>query len=633
MRQVTFVNKCVTSLLILLTVCNPMTQAAASTAMPVARNTQSDVANGKLANGLSYTVVSNDNSTQDEVMVRLSVRTNGNAGSPEDIGISLLTQQALFYGTYKYKRERIIQFLNSLDFDIDGQGHLKSTGKDAIIQFSLDADRKGELYGLLGFLKELTQSATLTDEGIEIARQNTLAMLKEQLGFMSKEDVTTQISVIADIEGLTAYQIREYYLKWYRPDLMHLFVSGNVSIERVEQYIQDAFEAQTLPAPEQVDVRLATNDHREMQKSLQAAADENFFDRVTATPTPAIKELSTAPSKVDGEQVIVIDGKIWMNDPNWINKSENGWFLSKGLAAAGVLAAAVSVLPLTFVCWVAAAYFYWTPYLKDPQYVQEKRAEDLRLGFEQACLKGRAHITLTPFERRQKFLTETVNRQVGANNYKASSIALLADRYDLAHETFTAMFCKEEIIALAQVRKDFVRTRNEWKAALNAVENELTQHTKPLRKDRDDALEKERTAYETSYYVALRAEWKKTRDEAIERYLADKKAGVISQKDYNFAVQEEERKFDVLTNEPTFVMNYENSKEYYNARVKEINSIYESHIAKVKHDMRYDERIHYFKDGEKSVYDYYDTQYMQVLAQFAYVNYAVADWIDLRTSR
>lgn len=630
MKKLTFANRCITSMLIVLTVCNPISQASAALP-PTYQVAEPSVSNGKLANGLSYTIVNSGSETQDEVMVRLSVRTNNISDSPEDQGKALLTQQSLFFGTQKYKRERIIQLLSSLDFDIDGDSHFKSNGKEAAIQFALSADRQGELYGLLSFLKEISQNATLSDDAVEMARQHALANLKAKLDSTQKEQATQQITMLAEVESLTAAEIRDYYAKWYRPDLMHLVISGNITTDNVEQYIQEGFESQALPASQEKDVAQAQKDHGRFQTSLLALSNAETIDQTKAVQGERpIKEISTAPVKIDGEQVTVIDGKIWMKDPNWINKSSNGWNLSIGLAAAAIFLAPFTAGTSLILLGIPAVYFYTAPYLKDPEYVQEKRKEDLRLGFERAYEKNRAHITLTPFERRQMFITETLKRQVGMNNYRNSGIALLADTYDLSDNTFTPMFYTDEITTLAQIKKDFTRERNQWKAARVALENELLGLTRPYREDRDYQLEEERIAFETSYYVSTRAAWKQARDEAIDAIEESRDLGEISYDDAKFAIKEEERKFDVAVADPGFSIGYQAAKDYYNVRQMEINGIYDYNVSVIKQQIQYDARMVYFIDGEKSLYDYYDNQYMQVLAQFTIVDYGVADWVDLR---
>ncbi len=218
------------------------------------------VKTGKLANGLTYYVFKNTAvKGHADFAVANKVGTSVESGSQKGMGkmIELLSTR----GTRNFTDSTIVEYLNSLGVN---SNEIKfSTGEDEIVYSikGVPVGRENTVDSTLLILYNWMASINIDEE--DVAR--TMPMLKKTLidqfdaGARIEDMIIRQLypkspyakSITPEqINGLGVYsskELRNFYYKWFRPDLQAVFVVGDVDPSKVETQIKSIFA--TIPKP------------------------------------------------------------------------------------------------------------------------------------------------------------------------------------------------------------------------------------------------------------------------------------------------------------------------------------------------------------------------------------------------
>ena len=218
------------------------------------------VKTGKLANGLTYYVIKNAAvKGHADFAVANKVGTSVESGSQKGMGkmIELLSTR----GTRNFTDSTIVEYLNSLG--VNSNEIRFRTGEDEIVYTieGVPVGRENTVDSTLLILYNWMASINIDEE--DVAR--TMPMLKKTLidqfdaGARIEEMIMKQLypkspyakSITPEqINGLGVYsskELRNFYYKWFRPDLQAVFVVGDVDPAKVETQIKSIFA--TIPKP------------------------------------------------------------------------------------------------------------------------------------------------------------------------------------------------------------------------------------------------------------------------------------------------------------------------------------------------------------------------------------------------
>lgn len=571
---------------------------------------QNSFFSGKLENGFGYSIVSSSQ-LQERTLIVLKTKVYQ---EKEDIGASLLLQHAFFYGTKELSRSAIISQLNEFGLDINADSFISTSPLEHSIQFSLPNGDPATINRFLFLLQQFAFQANLKDENIEMARQHLVEVYSnEEMSVDSaKEEIKQQI------QCTTADQVRKLYAKWYHPNLMYTFLISKDLNQEFVQTLNTYFNSAT-----------AISEAAELAPELQIAQynnevlSEDSFSYLLGTIQPTVDA-----------KVFVIDGKIWMREPNWINKSFNGRLLGAFLTLCGIggmIVAAPVVAPALLLAGglstVTGIYFLSSDYLKDPQYVEQKRKEDLVKGFEHAYKLGRAGITLTPFERRALFLQEMVDHPY---TLKQLPILLVADVYKLTDSTFSTMFHTSELDVLHQIRRDFIQQRNQYKMLIENLDAELLALAAPYVLARDAALRLEQDRYNQNYYVVLKnqAQYERNQQIAAIEKLFSNRTITLEQKQAD--IDQVWVEYNNFINQPEMQLGLTAADNLLHQAQLEIEAAYVYQVELCKQAIQYVERMARYKDGKTSVTYFYNSELQRLLSQSVVFDPTIDDFLDLR---
>ena len=560
---------------------------------------------GQFESGLSYTLIPSS-CLRGGTWITLTVPVSGEEGLE---AVSLLTGHSLFYGTKGYTRENIRRCLNDLGLDIEADSNVLFNGSELSIQFCLSNNQPKSIHELLSLLNQLVFAPTLEDKEIELARSHLLKSIEQ----------THTPEELLLYKTITAVEVRNFFEQWYRAEKMQLnIVQCDIPQEIIEilpQVFGTCIKSDSVSQGSRGGAEYETDLTSALMESVDLATDN---------------------------KTLIVDGKIWMNAPNWYNKSGNGRALGALLTVLGIggmilaipifTSAVVIMAPIAFfagsMSTAAGLYFLTSDYLKDPYYVEYVRQQDLQNGCAYAYKNHRAGITLTPYERRMLFLQEMVDHP---HTLAKCPILLLADLYHLSDPIISEIFTVEEFNFLTQLKRDFIQQRNQYKMLKENLENELNALATPYALARDAALLQAKDVYYQNYYVVTKKALKAARDQSIDDIKKAFKNNQISLSARDAYIEEAEEYYSNSISSYEFKMGLAAADSALSQRELEIEATYAYQVELCKQSIHYYERMASFQHGEQSLIFTYDNQLRELLATFPVYLPTLPDYLDLRS--
>ncbi len=588
-----------------LAICYPSLQATTATFVPseIASETtleQSGVI-GSLENGITYTFIPSAK-LKGGSYIKLSCAI---PLEKEQAPISLLAQHSLFYGTQKYDREEIAHRFNHLGLDIEADSYLKDNESEKSLQFCLSDSQPNTARELFEILNQMLFFPTLTTENIELARSHLLVVV----------DPSEQTQL--PLQTISTSDLKRFHDQWYRPEHLHVTLSGFNNSDEILAIFAETFGS--------------------------SIKDKEEFTYQTTTEVEQQKEidlLTPLAEKVEWTQnhdCLVVDGKIWMKEPNWINKSSNGKTLGALLTILGIvgiggmIVAFPAAIPAAILAGslttITGVYFLNSSYLKDPHYVESMRQIDLQKGCAFAYKNSRAGITLTPYERRALFLQEMVDHP---QTLSKLPILLLADLYQLNDPVLAEIFTVDEFNVLARLKRDFVQQRNQYKMLKENLDRELASLTTPYAITRDAGLSRAQEAYNQNYYVVTKCALEVNQDASIADIKRAFEENRISIDERDSLIEQTRAYYEACISAPDFKAGLTAAEITLVQAQMEIQATYSYQVELCKQSMQYNQRMEYYKQGLNSLVNYYDYELHSLLAAFPVYYTIFPDYLDLR---
>lgn len=214
-----------------------------------------DVRTGKLDNGMTYYVQSNA-APADGLSLRLAVNAGSMQQEVADSGSAHFLEHMLFNGTENYPGNELTAALERLGVQFGADSNAYTSFDETVYQLDVPNADDAKIDTALDVMAEWASAAVITEEDTiaeravvrEEARlfldgagaQFTDASIHAYTNGTDYEN-RSPIGVEDKILATNADQLREYYDRWYRPDLMAIVAVGDASVEELEAKIKERF--------------------------------------------------------------------------------------------------------------------------------------------------------------------------------------------------------------------------------------------------------------------------------------------------------------------------------------------------------------------------------------------------------
>ena len=218
---------------------------------------------GKLSNGLTYYLRKNAK-PEKKVELRLVIKTGSILEEDDQQGLAHFTEHMAFNGTQHFKKNEMVSFLQSIGVKFGADLNAQTGFDETIYILPIPVDKPGNLEQGMLVLEDWASAVTF--EPSEIEKERGVVLEEERSGKGARERMSKKTLPlilqgsryalrlpIGKSEILKTFKpetIKRFYKDWYRPDLMAVFVVGDIDLTEAEALIKKHFEKLKGPAHE-----------------------------------------------------------------------------------------------------------------------------------------------------------------------------------------------------------------------------------------------------------------------------------------------------------------------------------------------------------------------------------------------
>jgi zinc protease len=224
---------------------------------------------GKLDNGLTYYIQKNTK-PEKRVELRLVVKAGSILEDEDQQGLAHFTEHMAFNGSTHFKKHELISYLQSIGVKFGADLNAYTSFDETVYMLPIPIEaahvkgKKSNLETGMLVLEDWAHGLTMTDANIDAERK--IILEEARLGKGAFDRMNKQLypalfngSRYAErlpigkediISNFDHSAIRRFYADWYRPDLMAVYVVGDVDPAVAEKMIKEHFAQLKNPAHE-----------------------------------------------------------------------------------------------------------------------------------------------------------------------------------------------------------------------------------------------------------------------------------------------------------------------------------------------------------------------------------------------
>lgn len=215
---------------------------------------------GKLENGLTY-YIRNNGKPEDKVELRLVVNAGSIMETERQLGLAHFMEHMNFNGTKNFKKNDLVDYLQSIGVKFGADLNAYTSFDETVYILPIPSDDPEKLEKGFQIIEDWAHNTTLSEEAIDGERGVVLEELRLRLGAEERMQRITlpkmmygsryadrlPIGTKENLENFSYDDVRDYYKKWYRPDLMAVVAVGDLDVATMEKKIKDHFSGIAKP--------------------------------------------------------------------------------------------------------------------------------------------------------------------------------------------------------------------------------------------------------------------------------------------------------------------------------------------------------------------------------------------------
>ena len=217
------------------------------------------VSRGTLSNGLSYYIKHNEE-PRNRAQIALVVKAGSILEEEDQLGLAHLAEHMAFNGTERFAKQEIVEYLESIGSTFGADLNAQTGFDYTLYWLEIPTDDPEITETAFQILSDWAYAVSFDPVEVDLERAVVLEEWRLSQGFYSRlEDNLFQLifgsSRYADrspiglpevIESAPVELLREFYERWYRPDLMAVVAVGDFDTELIEAKVKQHF----APPPE-----------------------------------------------------------------------------------------------------------------------------------------------------------------------------------------------------------------------------------------------------------------------------------------------------------------------------------------------------------------------------------------------
>ena len=217
------------------------------------------VVRGTLANGLAYYIRHNEE-PRDRAQLSLVLRAGSVLEEEDQRGLAHLVEHMAFNGTERFAKQEIVEYLESIGSTFGADLNAQTGYDHTLYWLEIPTDDPDILETAFQILSDWAYAISFAPEEVELERDVVLEEWRLEQGFnsriwealvpamfgSSRYTDRDPIGLTQVIETAPVQRLRDYYERWYRPNLMAVVAVGDFDAELIESKVRQHF----APPPE-----------------------------------------------------------------------------------------------------------------------------------------------------------------------------------------------------------------------------------------------------------------------------------------------------------------------------------------------------------------------------------------------
>jgi len=209
---------------------------------------------GKLDNGFTYYIRENEK-PKDKVYIKLVIKAGSIMEEDSQLGLAHLLEHMAFNGSKNYPKDALDKFMSSIGLDLGSHYNAYTSYLETVYEYEIPTDDPENIATTIKILADISNNLTLEGEAFERERKIVEEEWRSDLGagkryldellpYIYKDSLLLERKPIGDIEVIRNFKYENaiaYYQKWYQPNLMGLFVIGDVDTNQIKNLIEESF--------------------------------------------------------------------------------------------------------------------------------------------------------------------------------------------------------------------------------------------------------------------------------------------------------------------------------------------------------------------------------------------------------
>ena len=217
------------------------------------------VVRGTLSNGLSY-YIRHNKEPRDRAQITLVVKAGSVHETEEQRGLAHFVEHMAFNGTERFAKQEIISYLESIGSGLGADVNARTGFDDTLYFLEIPTNDPEITETAFRILSDWAYEVSFEPEEVELERGVVLEEWRLYQGFGSRLQDNllrllfgsslyahrSPIGLPEVIETAPVRLLRDYYERWYRPDLMAVVAVGDFDVDVIEAKVKQHF----APPPE-----------------------------------------------------------------------------------------------------------------------------------------------------------------------------------------------------------------------------------------------------------------------------------------------------------------------------------------------------------------------------------------------
>ena len=209
---------------------------------------------GKLENGLTFYIRENQ-TPKDKVSIKLIIKAGSIMEEENQLGLAHLLEHMAFNGSKNFPKRKIDEYMSSIGLNLGSHYNATTGFLETSYVYEIPTKNDKDVEIALKILTDISKNLSFEPEAFERERKIVEEEWRRDIGGTqdyvnefhkvlfknSRLNERKPIGTLDIIQNFKYQDVIDYYQKWYRPQLMGLFVIGDIKVDKIKKLIKDNF--------------------------------------------------------------------------------------------------------------------------------------------------------------------------------------------------------------------------------------------------------------------------------------------------------------------------------------------------------------------------------------------------------